>query len=98
MYPKSFKEELGSGLYCDSLLAGDHNHHLRKSINNHKNTVIYMLGGWEAQHVVHGDGFPRPVISRQRGVHSLFLSGEFGNSACSEGPDILANLLSKFDL
>jgi hypothetical protein len=48
MYPDSFKEELGSGLYCDVLLAGGHNHHLRKAINNHKNTVIAPLGGWEA--------------------------------------------------
>jgi hypothetical protein len=36
MYPDSFKEELGSGLYCDALLAGNQNLHLRKVINNHK--------------------------------------------------------------
>jgi hypothetical protein len=53
MYPDSFKEELGSGLYCDALLAGDQNRHLRKVIHNHKNTVISPLGGQEAQHVVH---------------------------------------------
>jgi hypothetical protein len=29
-------------------------------------------------------------------VHALFLSGRFGNSASSAGPDILVDLLSKF--
>jgi hypothetical protein len=48
MYPNSFKEELGSGLYYDALLVGSHNFHLRKAINNHKNRVISPLGGWEA--------------------------------------------------
>jgi hypothetical protein len=51
MYPHSFEEELGSGLCCDALLVGDQNHHLGKMINNHKNTVISLLGGWKAQHV-----------------------------------------------
>jgi hypothetical protein len=36
MYPESFKEELGSGLCCDALLASNQNHHLRKAINNNK--------------------------------------------------------------
>jgi hypothetical protein len=53
MYPDSFKEELGSGLYYDALLARNHNRHIREAINNHKNTVIFLLGGWEVQHVVH---------------------------------------------
>jgi hypothetical protein len=53
MYPYSFKEDLDSGLCYDALLAGNHNHHLRKVINNNKNIVISSLGGWEAQHVVH---------------------------------------------
>jgi hypothetical protein len=48
MYPDSFKEELGSGLCYDVLLAGNQNHHLRKAINNHKNTVISPIGGQEA--------------------------------------------------
>jgi hypothetical protein len=48
MYPDSFKEELGSGLYYDAPFVGTQNHHLRKVINNHKNTVISPLGGWEA--------------------------------------------------
>jgi hypothetical protein len=65
-------------------------------INNHKNTVISPLGGWEAGLVVHGDGFPWPGRSRHRGVHALFLSVWFGNSEGSAGPDILVNLLSKF--
>ena len=95
MYQNSFKEELGSGL-CDALLTGNQNCHLRKMINNHKNTVISPLGGWEAEHVVHGDGFPWYIRNRQRGVPTLFLSGRFGNNVGSAGPDILADFLSKF--
>jgi hypothetical protein len=96
MYLDSFKEELGSGLCCDGLLAGNQNHHRRKAINNHKNTVISTLGGQEAQHVVHLYGFPWPVRSRKRGVQALFLSGRFGNRAGNAVPNILADLLSKF--
>jgi hypothetical protein len=48
MYPDSFKEELGSGFFYDALLARNQNHHLRKAIDNHKNTAISLLGGWEA--------------------------------------------------
>jgi hypothetical protein len=40
MYPNLFKEDLGSGLCCDALLAGNQNRHPRKAINNHKNIVI----------------------------------------------------------
>jgi len=68
MYPDSFKEYLGSGLYRDALLVGNHNHHLRKEIKKNKNIVISPLGGWEAQHVVHRDGLPWPVKSSKRGV------------------------------
>jgi hypothetical protein len=53
MYPDSFKEDLGSGFCCDALIASNHNHHLIKAIDNYKNTVISLLGGREAQHVVH---------------------------------------------
>jgi hypothetical protein len=48
MYPDLFKEDLGSGLYYDDLVASNQNRHLRKVINNHKNIVISPLGGWEA--------------------------------------------------
>ena len=48
MYLDSFKEDLGNGLYCDALLVGNQNHHLIKAINNHKNTVISPLGGWNS--------------------------------------------------
>jgi hypothetical protein len=47
MYLDSFKEELGICLYCDALLAGDHNRHVRKEIKKHKTKVISPLGGWE---------------------------------------------------
>jgi hypothetical protein len=53
MYLDSFKEDLGSGLFYDVLLAGNQNRHLRKEINNHKIIVISPLGGWEAQNVFH---------------------------------------------
>jgi hypothetical protein len=53
MYPHSFKEDIESGLHCDALIACIHNHHLRKAINNHKNTVISLLGGQKARHVFH---------------------------------------------
>jgi hypothetical protein len=96
MYPDPFKEELDSGFYCDALLASNQNRHLRKAIKNHKNTFISLLGGWEAQHVVHLDGFPRLVRSRKRGVQAMFLSGWFGYSAGSARPNILVDLLSKF--
>ena len=48
IYPDSFKEELGSDLYCDALLTGDQDHHIGKATKNHKDTVISPLGGWEA--------------------------------------------------
>jgi hypothetical protein len=48
MYPDPFKQDIGSGLCYDALLAGRKNHHLRKEINNHKNTIISLLGGREA--------------------------------------------------
>jgi hypothetical protein len=53
MYPDLFKEELGSGFYCDALLASNQIRHLRKVIDNQKNTVISPLGGQKARHVVH---------------------------------------------
>jgi hypothetical protein len=37
-----------------------------------------------------------PFRSRKRGVQTLFLSGQFGNSAGSAEPDILDDFLSKF--
>jgi hypothetical protein len=68
MYPESFKEEIGSNLYCDIIFSRGQNHHLRKAINNHKNIVISPLGGWDTKDVVHGDGFPWPFNSRKMGV------------------------------
>jgi hypothetical protein len=35
-------------------------------------------------------------MSRKRGVHALFLSGQFGNSTSGVGPDILVDIRSKF--
>jgi hypothetical protein len=65
-------------------------------INNHKNTVISLLGGCKDQNVVHLDGFPWLVRGRKRGVQALILSGQFGNISVSAGPDILTHIMSKF--
>jgi hypothetical protein len=43
MYPNSFKEELGSGLCCDALLADGQNRHLRKVINTTKTQSFSLL-------------------------------------------------------
>jgi hypothetical protein len=53
--PHSFEEELGSICHCDVLLVGCEDGHLRKSINDHKYTIIVVLGGWKDRHVIHRD-------------------------------------------
>lgn len=58
MYSYSFKEELGSVLCCDTLLADHQYIHIKKFDHDHKYIVITMLGRREARHIVHGDGFP----------------------------------------
>jgi hypothetical protein len=56
-YPKvdpiSFEEDLGSLCHCDILLIGCEDGHLRKLINDHKHTVIPLLGGQKTRHVIH---------------------------------------------
>jgi hypothetical protein len=47
MYLDLIKEDLGSGLYYDVLLARNQNPHLRKVINKHKKIVISPLRGWK---------------------------------------------------
>jgi len=96
MFPHSVKEDIDSGLCCDSLLVEVHNLHLGKVINNHKNTVILLLGGWKVRHVFHWDGFLGPIRSRQRVVQAFFLCVWFGNNVGSVGPDIHADIMSKF--
>jgi hypothetical protein len=51
--PHSFEEKLGSIYCCDILLAGCEDGHIRKSINDHKHTVISFLGVRKAKHVIH---------------------------------------------
>jgi hypothetical protein len=68
MDPQSFEEDLGSIYHFDILLAGCEDDHLQKPINDHKYTIIALLGGRKARHVIHGDGFPRLLGSRKRGV------------------------------
>lgn len=75
MYPHLFEEEISSGFYCDTLLAGIYNGDLRKSINDHKHVVITMLGRRKAIHIVHQDGFPRLDRSSKRGVQAILLNG-----------------------
>jgi hypothetical protein len=53
MDPNSFEEELGNICRCDILLTGYENGHLRKLINDHKHTFIFVLGGWKTRHVIH---------------------------------------------
>jgi hypothetical protein len=43
-YPNTLKEDLGSGVGCDTFLASCQNDNLRESINNQKCILIYMLG------------------------------------------------------
>ena len=73
MDPHSFKEDLGNIYHFDSLLAGYDNGHIRKLINHHKYTIIVMLGGWKDIHVIHRDGFPRPLGSRKMVYKPCFL-------------------------
>jgi len=95
VYPHSFKEEFNSGLCCGILLAGHHNGHLRESIDNHKNTIFAMLSRRKAQHVIHGDGFPRSTRGRKWSIEALILDGQFANGTGSARFDVLPNILSK---
>jgi hypothetical protein len=63
--PSSFEEVIGSIGHCDSLLTGCEDVDLRKPINSHKHIVISM---WKTRHVIHGDGLPRLLKNRKRGV------------------------------
>jgi hypothetical protein len=47
------KKILLSIFYCDILLTGCEDGHLRKLINDHKHIVISLLGGWKSIHVIH---------------------------------------------
>jgi hypothetical protein len=40
------KEDIFCGLSCNILLISYQNDHLRELINNQKNEVVAMLGGW----------------------------------------------------
>jgi hypothetical protein len=53
VHPKSFEEDLGSLYHYDILIIGCEDFHLRKSMNEHKHTVIPVLGGWKTRHVTH---------------------------------------------
>jgi len=64
LYTYSFKEEFGSVLYYDTLLAGCQYSHLRKYVHDHKYIVITMSDRRDARHIIHGDGFQWLVESR----------------------------------
>jgi hypothetical protein len=95
MYRHTLKEEFSSGFYCDILLAGHHNGHLRESVDDYKNTIISMLSRRKARHVIHRDGFPRLTGGRKRSIEALLLDGQFSNGAGSAGSDVLPDILSK---
>jgi hypothetical protein len=68
MDPHQFKEEIDCIFYFDILLVDSDNGHLRKPINHHKYTIISILGGRKARHVIHQHGLPRLLKSRKMGV------------------------------
>jgi hypothetical protein len=68
MDPHLFEEELGSICHCDVLLSGCEDGHLQKLINDHKYTIIYLLGGQKVRHVIHRYGFPRILGGRKMSV------------------------------
>jgi hypothetical protein len=74
---------------------GHHNGRLRKSIDDHKNTVIAMLSRRKARHVIHRDGFPRSIGGRKWSIEALLLDGRFGNGTSSAGLDVILDILSK---
>ena len=96
VYPHSLKEELSSGFFYDTLLAVCHDGHLRESVDDHENTIIYMLNRRKVGHVIHGDKFQRPGRSRQRSVQALLLDVWFGNVTGGVGSNVLLNILMKF--
>jgi hypothetical protein len=56
-YPKvnshSFEEDISSIRHSEIILTSCEDGHIRKPIDNHKHTVISLLGGWKARHVIH---------------------------------------------
>jgi hypothetical protein len=96
MEPHSFEEEVGSIFHCDALLAICEGGHLRKLINYYKYTIISMLGGWKARHVIHRDEFPRPLGSRNMGLQAFLLDGRLGNDTRSAIYYIIVDVLYGF--
>jgi hypothetical protein len=54
-----------------------------------------MLSRRKAQHVIHGDGFPKSTRGGQQSIEALLLDGRFGNGASSVGLDVLPDIMSK---
>jgi hypothetical protein len=79
MDPHSFEKYLGSIFHYDVLLADCEDGDLLKLINDHKYTIIALLSGWKAIHVIHRDGFPRLIMGRKRGMQALLLDGWIRN-------------------
>jgi hypothetical protein len=55
-----------------------------------------MLSRRRAQHVIHGDGFPRSTRGRKQSIEALLIDAWFGNGAGSAGSDVLPDILPKF--
>jgi hypothetical protein len=83
MNPKMFKEHLSSGLNGGTLLSCYQDGHLRKPINDHKYTIITMLGRRWTRHVMDGYGLRGPIESRKRSVQPMIFNGVFGNGTSS---------------
>jgi len=60
-----------------------------------KKKVVAMLSGRKAQHVMHGDGFPRSTRGRQWSIEDLILDGRFGKGAGITRSNVLLNILLK---
>ena len=95
MYSHSLKEELSSVLCCDTLLTGCHDGHLRESIDNHENAVIFVPSRRNNRYVIHGGGFPKSNRSRKRSISTFLLDGGFSNGIGSVGSNVLPDILLK---
>jgi hypothetical protein len=51
--PHSFEEDIHSIYRCDIILTDCEDGRFQKLINNHKHTIISLLGGWKDRHVIH---------------------------------------------
>jgi len=87
------KEELSNDFHCDTLPVGCQHCHLGKPINNHKNTIMTMLGWRKTRHKIHGYWLPKLILSAQSSVQSIFLNCRFIGDTCDAQFDISTNVM-----